>query len=136
MALLGLSALLLMVSVGQARPRKDFTGNEIARAPEKWKARANPLEHDPDALAAGKKLFGLHCAECHGETAEGTRRAPTMRSSLGAIPFWPRNTGLRSRASHLFRLDVQFKSLQQLALLPLQTCTSATALMPRHYGKA
>jgi mono/diheme cytochrome c family protein len=103
MAMLGLSAVLLVVSAGQARPgatpEKDFSGNEMAKAPEKWKARANPLEHDPEAVAAGKKLFGLHCSECHGETAEGTHRAPTMRSSdvqesaPGAI-FWVITNGV------------------------------------------
>jgi mono/diheme cytochrome c family protein len=99
MAMLGLSAVLLVVSAGQARPGKDFNENQMAKAPEKWKARANPLEHDPDAVAAGKKLFGMHCAECHGQTAEGTLRAPTMRSSdvqeatSGAI-FWVLTNGV------------------------------------------
>jgi mono/diheme cytochrome c family protein len=108
MAMLGLSALLLMVSAGQARPgaaspepgpEKDFSENQMAKAPEKWKARANPLEHDPEAVATGKKLFGMHCSECHGRTGEGTRRAPTMRSAdvqeatPGAI-FWVLTNGV------------------------------------------
>jgi mono/diheme cytochrome c family protein len=108
MAMLGLSALLLMVSAGQARPgaaspepgpEKDFSENQMAKAPEKWKARANPLEHDPEAVATGKKLFGMHCSECHGQTGEGTRRAPTMRSAdvqeatPGAI-FWVLTNGV------------------------------------------
>src|SRR5215813_1949138 len=99
MAMVGLSAVLLMVSAGQARPEKDINENQMAKAPEKWKARANPLEHDPDAVAAGKKLFGMHCSECHGKTAEGTHGAPTMRSSdvreaaPGAI-FWVITNGV------------------------------------------
>jgi len=108
MAMLGLSAVLLMVAEGQARPgaalpepgpEKDFSENQMAKAPEKWKVRANPLEHDPDAVATGKKLFGMHCSECHGEKAEGTRRAPTMRSAdvqeatPGAI-FWVLTNGV------------------------------------------
>ena len=99
MVMLGLSALLLVVSAGQARPEKDINENQIAKAPEKWKARTNPLEHDPDAVTAGKKLFGQHCSECHGQTAEGTRRAPTMRSSdvqeaaPGAV-FWVITNGV------------------------------------------
>lgn len=28
--------------------------------------------------AAGRKLFEQHCSECHGRTAEGTRRAPSL----------------------------------------------------------
>ena len=99
MVMLGLSALLLVVSAGQARPEKDINENQMVKAPEKWKARTNPLEHDPDAVTAGKKLFGQHCSECHGQTAEGTRRAPTMRSSdvqeaaPGAV-FWVITNGV------------------------------------------
>jgi mono/diheme cytochrome c family protein len=51
---------------------------ELAKAPKKALARRNPLEVDPDAVAAGAKLFALHCAECHGEMAEGGRKAPSL----------------------------------------------------------
>jgi mono/diheme cytochrome c family protein len=57
------------------------------------------LEHDPDAVATGRKLFSLHCAECHGETASGTRRAPSLREPEvqdvppGAI-FWVLTNGI------------------------------------------
>ena len=44
---------------------------ELAKAPRKAAARRNPLESDPDAVAAGSKLFAQHCAECHGDMAEG-----------------------------------------------------------------
>jgi mono/diheme cytochrome c family protein len=97
--MIGMSASLLMVAAGQAHPEKDVNENPMAKAPAKWKTRANPLEHDPEALAAGKKLFGIHCSECHGQTAQGTRRAPTMRSSdvqeatPGAI-FWVLTNGI------------------------------------------
>ena len=53
---------------------------ELAKAPKKAVARRNPMEHDPEAVAAGGKLFDLHCAECHGETAEGGRKAPSLRA--------------------------------------------------------
>jgi mono/diheme cytochrome c family protein len=52
---------------------------EFAKVPEKARARMNPLVNDPDAPAAGRKLFEQHCAECHGDTAEGGRRAPSLR---------------------------------------------------------
>ena len=57
------------------------------------------MEHDPDAVATGKKLFGMHCAECHGQAAEGTRRAPSLHDSEvqdappGAI-FWVLTNGI------------------------------------------
>jgi len=51
---------------------------ELAKAPRKAAVRQNPLDADPGAVAAGAKLFGLHCAECHGEMAEGGRKAPSL----------------------------------------------------------
>jgi mono/diheme cytochrome c family protein len=53
---------------------------ELAKAPKKAVLRRNPMEHDPEAVAAGAKLFDLHCAECHGETAEGGRKGPSLRA--------------------------------------------------------
>ncbi len=52
---------------------------ELQKAPEKARNRANPLQNDPDAVAAGAILFEQHCAECHGDSAEGTRKAPRLR---------------------------------------------------------
>jgi len=51
---------------------------ELARAPRKAAARPNPLEDDSEAVAAGAKLFDLHCAECHGEMAQGGKKAPSL----------------------------------------------------------
>jgi hypothetical protein len=53
---------------------------ELAKVPTKARNRHNPLEGDSDAVAAGGKLFERHCAECHGHTAEGGRRAPSLRA--------------------------------------------------------
>jgi mono/diheme cytochrome c family protein len=57
---------------------------ELTRVPAKESARTNPLEHDPDAIAAGGKLYGLHCAECHGTNGEGgkgKKKGPSLRAS-------------------------------------------------------
>jgi len=66
---------------------------ELRKAPEKAVNRANPLEDDPEAVAAGKLLFEDHCAECHGADAKGGRKAPSLRVSevRNATPgtlFW------------------------------------------------
>jgi len=53
---------------------------ELQKAPKKAQERRNPLENDPDAVAAGAILFEQHCAECHGKSAEGTRKAPSLRT--------------------------------------------------------
>lgn len=74
----------------------------LAKAPEKAAARRNPFERDPDALRAGAKLFEMHCAECHGELAEGGRKAPSLRqpdvqrASAGAL-FWLLTNGVVRR---------------------------------------
>jgi mono/diheme cytochrome c family protein len=51
---------------------------ELQKAPEKARCRANPLQNDPDAVAAGAILFEQHCAECHGDSAKGSRKAPSL----------------------------------------------------------
>jgi len=53
---------------------------ELLKAPKKAAARRNPMAGDPEAVAVGRKLFELHCAECHGEDAEGGRKAPSLRA--------------------------------------------------------
>lgn len=66
---------------------------ELQKAPEKARNRANPLQNDPDAVAAGAILFRQHCAECHGNSAQGSRKAPSLlapevqRATPGTL-FW------------------------------------------------
>jgi mono/diheme cytochrome c family protein len=75
---------------------------ELTKAPKKAAARRNPLERDPDAVAAGGKLFALHCAECHGEMAEGGRKGPSLladevqQSTPGTL-FWILTNGVVRR---------------------------------------
>ncbi len=52
----------------------------IAQAPEKARNSQNPYEGQADAVAAGKKLFVQHCAECHGEDASGAHRSADLHS--------------------------------------------------------
>jgi mono/diheme cytochrome c family protein len=75
---------------------------ELAKAPEKARAKRNPFENDPDAIAAGRKLFQQHCAECHGMNAEGRRKAPSLvgKEVQGAAPgaiFWILTNGVVRR---------------------------------------
>jgi len=44
-------------------------------------ASGNPYEGKPDAVRAGAKLYARHCAQCHGRTAEGHGRAPSLRTA-------------------------------------------------------
>ncbi len=76
--------------------------DELQKVPQKARLRPNPLENDPDAPAAGKKLFQNHCAECHGDEAIGGKKGPSLRaeevqqSSPGAL-FWILSNGVVRR---------------------------------------
>ena len=75
---------------------------EFAKVPERARVRRNPLEPDPEAVAAGKKLFGQHCAECHGTNAEGSEKAPNLhadevqKATPGTL-FWILTNGVVRR---------------------------------------
>jgi mono/diheme cytochrome c family protein len=104
-------AVLLVVSVTYADQGKQSTFKyqkdalvyaELTKAPEKARAKRNPLESDPDALSAGKYLFEDHCAECHGDTAEGSKKGPSLRadevqSSTSGTIFWVLTNGVVRR---------------------------------------
>jgi len=72
---------------------------ELQKAPKKARERKNPLENDADAVAAGAILFEQHCAECHGKSAEGSSKAPSLRAPevQNATPgtlFWLLTNGV------------------------------------------
>ena len=72
---------------------------DLQKAPEKARNRPNPLQNDPDAVAAGAILFGQHCAECHGDAARGGKKGPSLRAAevQGAAPgaiFWILTNGV------------------------------------------
>jgi mono/diheme cytochrome c family protein len=63
----------------KARPSKAF--EQLAHVPEEERGRANPLANDPDASAAGKKLYERQCASCHGVAGENGRKGPGLRGT-------------------------------------------------------
>jgi cytochrome c oxidase cbb3-type subunit 2 len=78
------------------REVKPFT--QLAAAPEAARARVNPLAGDPDATAAGRKLYDRHCADCHGAGGEDGRkgpglRAPELQSATDGALFWAITNG-------------------------------------------
>jgi mono/diheme cytochrome c family protein len=93
-------SVLLAQSRNSDRPLADATPKydpaiyaELQKAPEKARNRANPLQNDPDAVVAGAILFEQHCAECHGHSAEGSRKAPSLlvsevQSASPGTLFW------------------------------------------------
>jgi mono/diheme cytochrome c family protein len=65
-----LGALLALVLVGTLIAESG-DGAWLRKVPVKDRARNNPFAADPDAPAAGSNIFAEHCAQCHGEDAEG-----------------------------------------------------------------
>ena len=69
---------------------------DMAPAPDAQ--MTNPYQGKPDAAAAGKKLFGQNCAQCHGQNLQGIGPAPALdgQSVKNAKPgalFWFITTG-------------------------------------------
>jgi mono/diheme cytochrome c family protein len=91
----------LAVADGQGE-KKGAEYAELGKAPEKARGRVNPLEKDAQAVAAGRLLFADHCAECHGENAEGgngrkkgpSLRAPEVQNAAPGAIFWLLTNGV------------------------------------------
>jgi mono/diheme cytochrome c family protein len=108
-AIVGRTALLLaaVVLTAGAKAQTDSAAQnparsvyaELAKVPAKAAARHNPLESDPETVAAGAKLFEQHCAECHGTSADGGKKGPSLRAeevqqaTPGAL-FWLLTNGV------------------------------------------
>jgi mono/diheme cytochrome c family protein len=56
-------------------------GAWMANVPQRERERVNPYHDQPDALAAGRRIFLDHCAHCHGADAEGTKKRPSLKSA-------------------------------------------------------
>lgn len=65
---------------------------------------APPPASAAEQVARGGKVFGMHCAECHGAAGQGTEDAPPLVGS-GALPLNPRPGQERSAPFHT-ALDV------------------------------
>ena len=81
--------------------------NLLQQAPPKAAARPNPMEDNERARRAGAKLYARECASCHGMNAQGTEKAPPLRSAeayqapAGAL-FWILESGSLRRGMPSF----------------------------------
>jgi mono/diheme cytochrome c family protein len=69
-------ALCLGIAAGIAWPNAGKSQEPKAEAapgpiPEADAAKKNPVKPTPDGLAAARKLYGYHCAMCHGKDGDG-----------------------------------------------------------------
>ncbi len=56
-------------------------GSWLKHVPDADRRRVNPSAGQPDAIAAGAKMFSDHCAQCHGADARGRGKRPNLRSA-------------------------------------------------------
>jgi mono/diheme cytochrome c family protein len=99
-----LTASAVFAAAGAAREKKsaDDRGvmSAIAQAPVATREWHNPYEGQPDAIAAGKKLYLQHCPECHARDARGRGRAVNLRlpgvqnATPGELVWFLRNGNL------------------------------------------
>jgi len=75
LCLSGLVAVCLSVYVGAAAD-----GLWLTKVPPADHERKDPYFGQADAIAAGRNVFVEHCAHCHGENAEGTKKRPSLRT--------------------------------------------------------
>lgn len=86
-------AAALLVSAPATSSAAAERPSGVAAAPPTAAARRNPYEGDREAIGAGRKLYDMQCARCHGERGEGAGHAPSLlskemrRASPGAL-FW------------------------------------------------
>ncbi len=71
--ILGLAAGFTM---GLARPKSPMSQEPQTAAatgpiPAEDAAKKNPIKPTPDGIAQAKKLYGYHCAMCHGKDGDG-----------------------------------------------------------------
>ena len=56
-------------------------GAWLTNVPQRDRERANPYRDKPDAAAAGRRIYLDHCAHCHGDDADGTKKRPSLKSA-------------------------------------------------------
>ena len=93
-AVVALTVLGLASPCAPAGTKSESTAySQLAHVPDDAGARVNPLETDPDAVKAGRRLYDRHCANCHGTAGENGSKGPSLvvpeiqTVSSGAL-FW------------------------------------------------
>src|SRR5579872_358349 len=73
-----LSGILIVLSL--ALLLGAASGEWLAHVPQRDHEKTNPFHEQSEAIKAGELLYGDHCAECHGATAEGHKKRPSLRT--------------------------------------------------------
>ena len=52
----------------------------LSQVPPRDRQKINPYHDQPEAIQVGRLLFSDHCAQCHGESAQGSKKRPSLRT--------------------------------------------------------
>ena len=77
---MGQMAIVMLLALVYAAAESDWP----AVVPDADRQRANPYAGQPDASAAGSRLFADHCSKCHGADALGRGKKPSLRRTSTA----------------------------------------------------
>ncbi|HKS76713.1 MAG TPA: c-type cytochrome [Terriglobales bacterium] len=72
--------VFLFLSIALARA-VESSGDWLEKVPQKDRAQTSPIRAKAATITQGHKTFLAHCAQCHGEDAKGTGRAPALVSN-------------------------------------------------------
>ncbi len=77
----GLFVVAIVIIASSLAGFATSNGAWLNNVPQRDRERVNPYRDQPDAVAAGRLIFIDHCAHCHGNDADGTKKRPSLRSS-------------------------------------------------------
>ena len=73
-------ALLIFLTISSAALLATAGSDWLSEVPARDQQKTNPFHDQSEAIQAGRLLFEDHCAQCHGESAQGKRKRPSLRT--------------------------------------------------------
>ena len=98
---------LLLVPPLLSAQNLNYRQDQNWSVPSEAAEKQNPLAEKPDLAAGGKKLFTRNCAECHGPSGQGLKKAANLPLAVvqdqsdGAL-FWKITNGNPDRGMPSF----------------------------------
>jgi mono/diheme cytochrome c family protein len=72
--------VLVLVLISATALVAAVSADWLTEVPNRDRQKTNPYRDQAQAIQAGSLLFADHCAQCHGHTAEGTKKRPSLRT--------------------------------------------------------
>ncbi len=91
--------LVASFALAARKPKKDDgPAAQLSKAPSWARSFENPFAGQTEAVAAGRKLYERHCAECHGLDARGLEHAANLHTTPiqdapPGVLFWALRNG-------------------------------------------